>query len=251
MLAGAGGRSSLPAYAVLLPLAGVGWWWSARMAAAGSSMTGGGMSALGASMSLGAFLVAWIAMMAAMMMPGVAPVVALYRRAARLGRVSPTPLFLLGYLLVWALPGLPAYSAWRALMTPLADGRTWTAWMLAATLLAAAVWQLTPAKSACLRQCRSPLSFFMRYGRRLERPLGALRIGIVHGAFCFGCCWALMLVLVAAGSMNLAWMIGIAALIFIEKTVVIGDSAARAASAVCILAAVALLIRPATVAMIT
>jgi predicted metal-binding membrane protein len=214
-------------------------------------MTGGGMSALGASMSLGAFLLAWVAMMAAMMMPGVAPVVALYRRGAQLGRVSPTPLFVLGYLVVWVLPGLPAYAAWRALITPLAEGRTWTAWMLAGTLLAAAVWQLTPAKSACLRQCRSPLSFFMRYGRRLERPLGALRTGIVHGAFCFGCCWALMLVLVAVGSMNLAWMIGIAALIFVEKTVVIGERVARVASAACALAAIALLIRPAAVVAIT
>lgn len=207
----------------LLLLAAVGWWWSVRM---GDDATGGmtGMDAMDASMSLGAFVVAWIAMMAAMMLPAVLPVVRLYARAAAMGRAAPTAFFALGYLAVWAACAAPAYVAWRALEDPLATGRPWVAHLAAGTFLAAAAWQLTPVKSACLRHCRSPIGFFLRFGRRVKRPSGALRLGATHGAFCFGCCWAIFAVLVVLGTMNLAWMAGLTALIVLERNAPHGEA---------------------------
>ena len=160
----------------LLLLALAGWWWSVRMAGDGAGAMGA-MAPLEASLSLGAFVVAWVAMMAAMMLPAVLPVVRLYARASALGRVAPTAYFALGYLAVWASLAVPAYLAWRALEHPLADGQPWVARVAAATFAAAGLWQLTPLKTACLRHCRSPLGFFLRFGGRAKRPLGAARMG--------------------------------------------------------------------------
>ncbi len=206
----------------LLGVAGLGWFWSQRMAGdmsgAGDGMDGmTGMSSLREGMSLGGFVVAWVAMMAAMMLPAILPVVRLYTRAAERGRAAPTGYFVLGYLVVWAGLAGPAYLAWRALDQPLADGRPWVARLAAVTFLAAAAWQLTPLKSACLRHCRSPMGFFLRAGGSIRRPAGALRLGATHGAFCVGCCWAMFAVLVVLGTMNLAWMVAITALIVLEK----------------------------------
>jgi predicted metal-binding membrane protein len=217
---------------VLLGLAAVGWWWSQRTAgSAMSSSSMDGMDSMQAGMSLGAFVVAWVAMMAAMMFPAVLPVVRLYGQAAARGRVAPTAFFVLGYLAVWAAMAGPAYFAWRALADPLAQGRPWVARLAGATFLLAAVWQLTPLKSVCLRHCRSPLGFFMRFGRRAARPLGAIRMGATHGAFCFGCCWAIFAVLVVLGTMNLAWMAGLTALIVLEKSSRHGERIALVAGA--------------------
>lgn len=199
----------LPAGLLLLAVAG--WWWSARMA---GDMAGGGM---GGTLSLGAFVLAWAAMMAAMMLPAVLPVVRLYARAAAKGRVAPMPFFVAGYLVLWTAVALPGYLGWRLLETPLAEGQAWAGRLAGATLLAAAVWQVSPLKSVCLRHCRSPLGFFLRFGGRIRRPAGALRMGAAHGAFCFGCCWALFAVLVALGTMNLLWMLLLTALIVLEK----------------------------------
>lgn len=214
---------------VLLLLALAGWWWSARMAgdAGGGGMAG--MDAMGTSMSLGAFVVSWVAMMAAMMLPAVLPVVKLYARAAALDRVAPTTFFGLGYLAVWASMAAPAYLAWRGLEDPLAAGRPWVSRVAGATFLAAALWQLTPLKSACLRHCRSPLGFFMRFGGKAKRPLGAARMGATHGAFCFGCCWAIFAILVVLGTMNLAWMVALTALIAVEKNAPHGEAISVAA----------------------
>jgi predicted metal-binding membrane protein len=195
--------------AVLLFGAGVGWWWSARMA-------GNEMMASDA-MSFAAFLLAWTAMMVAMMFPAVIPVVRLYARASAQGRAAPLPYFVAGYLVVWSAVGVPAYFAWRELMMPLEDGQTSAGVLAGVVLIGAALWQLTPLKRVCLRHCRSPLSFFFRFGRQTERPIGAVRMGLAHGGFCLGCCWALMAVLVALGTMNIAWMLAFALLIFAEK----------------------------------
>ena len=182
--------------AVLLALATVGWWWSVRMA---SDMQGSGtgMARMGSMsgddvMSLGAFLVAWLAMMSAMMFPAISPVVRLYGRAAAAGRVAPLPAFVAGYIAVWTALGLPGYLGWRALMEPIAEGRAWAGRLAGVVLVVAAVWQVTPLKSVCLRHCRSPMSFFLRFGRSATRPIGALRMGARHGLYCLGCCWALM-----------------------------------------------------------
>ena len=236
---------------VLFALAAVGWWWSAQMAddmaaGSGSPMGMDGMESNGA-ISLGGFLVAWLAMMTAMMFPAISPVVKLYGRAAAAGRVAPLPFFVLGYIAVWTSVGLPAYLAWRELMDPIDEGRAWAGRLAGLVLLVAAVWQLTPLKSVCLRHCRSPLSFFMRFGRAVTRPWGALRMGSTHGLYCVGCCWALMAVLVAVGTMNLAWMLALATLILLEKNAPAGERIAQVAAAVFAAIGLLLILRPETI----
>lgn len=251
----------------LVGLAAVGWWWSAEVAgdmdagtSSGAAM--GGMSMDGMSgmdgmamesmsggamadpMSLGAFLVAWVAMMAAMMLPAILPVVKLYARAAAHGRVAPVPFFVSGYLALWTVLALPAYLAWRELEMPLADGASWAGRVAGVTLLAAALWQVSPLKAVCLRHCRSPMGFFMRYGERVRTSAGALRMGVVHGAFCIGCCWALFVVLVAAASMSLLWLVAFTALIVIEKNWRHGERVALAVAPALAGLGVALLVAP-------
>ncbi len=218
----------------LLLVAAVGWWWSARMVEelSGPTMGVDGMSGMDTAMPAGAFLVAWAAMMAAMMLPAVLPVVKLYARVAERGRAAPVPFFVAGYLALWIAVAVPAYVAWRALQMPLAEGRPWVGSLAGATLLAAAVWQITPLKSVCLRHCRSPISFFLRFGGRIQGPVGALRMGLAHAAFCFGCCWALFAVLVAVGTMNLLWMVLLTALIILEKNAPHGERIALAGALV-------------------
>jgi predicted metal-binding membrane protein len=137
----------------------------------------------------------------------------------------PTPLFVAGYLIVWSAMGVPAYLAWRALQTPVAEHRTWVAYLAGGVLVAAGAYQLSPLKYACLRHCRSPMSFFLRQGANLKTPLGAIRAGATHGLVCLGCCWAIMAVLIALGTMNLGWMVALSALIFVEKATRIGTVA--------------------------
>jgi len=231
--------------AALLLLAIAGWLWSARMASdMGSVGTGhmDDMPSMGAAMSLAGFVVAWVAMMAAMMLPAILPVVKLYARAAARGRAAPTAFFVLGYVAVWAAMAGPAYLGWRAIEEPLAQGEAWVARVAAATFFAAAVWQVTPLKRMCLRHCRSPLGFFLRFGGGIHQKRGAVRMGVFHGAFCLGCCWALFAVLVVLGTMNLLWMALLTAVIVLEKNaprgeaIAVGTAAAFAAIGVVLLA---------------
>lgn len=210
---------------------------------------GMGMSAMDGHqmLSLGGFVVAWLAMMTAMMFPAIVPVVKLYARAAGAGRVAPMPFFVSGYLAVWGAMSLPAYLAWRGLMEPLDEGQVWAGRLAGAVLVAAAVWQLTPLKSMCLRHCRSPMSFFMRFGAAVSKPAGALRLGATHAAYCVGCCWALMAVLVAVGTMSLAWMLALSALIFVEKNARSGERWAMGAAMAFMLLGVLLLVEPSTI----
>lgn len=119
--------------------------------------------------------------------PAIAPVVTLYGRAAAVGRLAPLRSFVAG-LAAWTAIALPAYFAWRALMEPIADMRPWAGRLAEVVLVGAAVWQLTPLKSICLRHCRTPLSFFLRFGANAARTSGAGRMGLSHGLFCVGCC---------------------------------------------------------------
>ena len=241
--------------AALLAIAAAGWWWSVRMAGDMSSsdaMTSMSMSEMGGhTLGLGAFVVAWLAMMTAMMFPAIAPVVKLYGRAAAAGRVAPLPFFVSGYIAVWTALALPVYFAWRSLADPVADADQWAGRLAGGVLLVAAAWQLTPLKSVCLRHCRSPISFFLRFGAKVTRPLGALRMGVMHGLFCLGCCWALMAVLVAVGTMNIAWMAGLAVLILIEKNAGAGERASRLAAIVFTITGAALFLRPETLTALT
>lgn len=197
----------------LVALAAAAWWLTSRLSA---DMGAGTMAT---SMAVGPFLLAWALMMAAMMLPAVTPVVRLYQRAATAGRVAPSGYFVLAYLVVWALSGLPAYLLWRQLAMPLSVSATWALRLAGTTLLLAGAYQLTPAKRACLRHCRSPMSYFMRLRGSLERPGGAFRAGILHALYCFGCCAALMAVLIVTAAMNLWWAMLIALGVFVERNV--------------------------------
>lgn len=238
-------RLRLGVPAALLVVAALCWWWSIRMAIDMSRMDASmpGMT-MGEMLSLGGFVVAWLVMMAAMMLPAIWPVLRLYALAATHGRVAPLPFFAAAYLVVWTVPALPAYAAWRYLETPIAQGAPWAGRLAGGVLVVAAIWQLTPLKTLCLRHCRSPLSFFMQYGGGAARPWGAFRMGAAHGLFCLGCCWALMAVMVALGTMNLAVMIALGALIFAEKNLPGGERIAVGGAAIFALAGVALLFDP-------
>ncbi len=233
----------------LLVVAGAGWWWSAVTARGMSS--GMDMSGAMASMSLAAFLAAWVAMMAAMMLPAILPVVRLYARAAARGTVAPLAVFLAGYGAIWSAMGLPAFFIWKRLDQPLTDA-TPTAGRFAGTVLVvAAAYQLSPLKSACLRHCRSPLGFFMQHAKNLHRSTGALAVGARHGLYCLGCCWMLMAVLVAFGTMRLTWMVGLALLILVEKVTPIGERVTALAGVAFLALGVLLLLHPATVGSFT
>lgn len=245
---GLGVRLAVPA--TLLGLAALGWWWSVRTADE-MSATGGMAGMEMEMMALGGFMVAWAGMMAAMMLPAVMPVVRLYGRAAASGRASPLPFFASGYLLLWVAIGLPAYFAWRALAEPLAAGALWTGRLAGAVLVVAAVWQVTPLKSVCLRHCRSPLSFFLRHGRGIEKPLGAARMGASHASFCIGCCWVLFAVLVAVGTMSIWWMAALSLLIVLERNAPDGERVAVGAAVALAVIGVYLLLDPASLQELT
>lgn len=244
-------RNDLVLTGLLLALAGAGWWWSVQMAQSMSAPMTSGAGAMPMSMSLGAFVVGWVAMMAAMMFPAVLPVVRLYARAARAGTVAPAPVFVTGYLLVWGAVGVPAWWAWQALAEPIAAGAPAAARAAGAALVVAGTYQLSPAKTSCLRHCRSPMGFFLHLHGDLRSPRVALRAGSAHGALCLGCCWALMAVLVAVGTMHLGWMLALTALIFVEKVVPRGDLVGRAVALGLIPLGVALLAQPALITALT
>jgi predicted metal-binding membrane protein len=174
---------------------------------------------------LGFYATVWVTMMAAMMFPSVAPTVMMYDRlrAGHLERgkgaaADATGLFVLGYLLVWTVAGLAAYGLFELVRSIDPAFLAWDEagrYITGGVIVAAAVYQVTPLKQACLVKCRSPMMFLAerwRHGR-----LGALELGTRHGAWCLGCCWALMAALFAVGVMSLGWMALIAAFIAAEK----------------------------------
>ncbi|SDC45205.1 Predicted metal-binding membrane protein [Geodermatophilus telluris] len=210
-LAAVRARSGL--VAALFVLAGVGWWWTVRRM---EGMDGGPWTALG---TLGWFLSVWVVMTAAMMFPSVAPTVALYSRMTRRRSPLSPPLFVAGYLLAWTAAGLLAFALLTIVTRAAGDVLAWDRagrWVAGATLLVAAVYELTPLKDVCLGRCRSPLGYLL--GSWREGRWGALRMGAGHGAWCVGCCWALMAALFALGVMSVVWMAVVAALIAVEKT---------------------------------
>ncbi len=172
--------------------------------------------------TLGFWVTAWVVMMAAMMFPSVAPTVMMYAHMRRgspaQARLGGTAAFAAGYLCAWAAAGLVGYAVLRAGHELSPGFLAWDAagaYVAGAVILAAALYQLTPLKDVCLSRCRNPFVFVMtawRPGRS-----GALRMGIEHGAWCVGCCWALMAALIAVGVMSVGWMAFVAALIALEK----------------------------------
>src|SRR3954467_11380654 len=205
--------------ALLLTLAAVAW-----------LVTDGQMSGMDAGPgtdpgTLGFFLGVWVVMMAAMMFPSIVPMVVMHVRIqeGRKARGQPAPvgattLFVAGYLITWGAAGLVGYAVYELGKTVTGDLFAWDnagPYLAGGIIIAAAIYQLTPLKDTCLRHCRSPFMFLMEHWR--PGRTGALRVGLFHGAWCVGCCWALMGALFALGVMSIGWMAFIAALIAAEK----------------------------------
>jgi predicted metal-binding membrane protein len=169
-----------------------------------------------------------------MMLPSVAPMVLAFSRISQersqRGRSSvPTWVFVGGYLLAWVGYGAAAYGVFRVITALDSGFLAWNRggpWIAGAAIAAAGIYQLTPLKRICLRHCRTPLHFVLHGWK--ERWSGALRMGLVHGGYCVGCCWGLMLILFALGVMSLFWMVVVAAIIFAEKVTPIGARLSRA-----------------------
>jgi predicted metal-binding membrane protein len=204
-------RTELGIAATLLAAAALAWWSTAdRMA----GMDAGPGSALG---SVGWFTGVWVTMMAAMMLPSLAPAAAVFAASVR-RELSRVLLFAGGYLLVWSVAGIAAYGLFELGKSLFAGSLAWHGggrWLAAGVLALAALYQLTPLKRAFLLRCRSPLRF--RDTSRQDTRPGALAIGLRNGGWCLGCSWALMAALFALGVMSLTWMALIAALVALEK----------------------------------
>ena len=229
---------------MLFALAALSWWVTGRRM---DGMAMGPTAGLG---GLGFYTGVWVVMMAAMMFPSVWPIVGMYERI-RVGRSVPgagTPLVVAGYLAAWTAWGLAAFAAIRLAHVIFGDFLPWDGagrWVAAGVVLAAAAYQLTPLKNACLTRCRGPVMFVMENWR--PSLGGAFRLGALHGAWCVGCCWALMAALFALGVMSLGWMAFIAALIATEKLLPSRMAANWLVSAVLLVVGVALLADPSAV----
>jgi predicted metal-binding membrane protein len=229
---------------VLVVLAGLGWIVFLHQAnrPMGMARDMGPDLTMGRSWPL--FLTMWVAMMAAMMFPAAAPMITMYGRMRRSDPAS-VAIFTGSYMVLWFAFGAAAYLLGAAVESA-ASGSDWVAmnWGRAGgvLLVIAGAYQLSPLKDACLRQCRTPLSFVMTRWR--DGRVGAARMGLLHGAYCMGCCWLLFLILVPIGVMNVAAMVAITALVFSEKVVPGGRAIGRAAAFVLIAYGVAVALHP-------
>ena len=206
-------------------LVALSWWFLAS----GAGMAADGMTMAAMPPPLGALVLMWWLMMVAMMLPSAAPTILLYARV-RAQRHATGPIvqpwiFLSGYLAIWLIFAAAAalaqtFAAGGAML--LGDER-----IAAGVLIAAGIYQLSPLKGACLRQCRSPAQFLSRHWR--PGALGAARLGLLHGAYCVGCCWLLMALLFVGGIMNFAWIAALTLIVGIEKLVPGGEWIGRIA----------------------
>ena len=232
-------RTRLGLVALLFAIAAVAWWWTVDQM---QGMDDGPWTALG---TLSWFVGVWVVMMAAMMFPSLAPTVALYSRMTK-SRSAVAPLaFASGYLLAWAGIGVLAFMVAGVGGTLAGDLLAWShagRWIAGGTLVVAAVYELTPLKDVCLGTCRSPLGFLL--GSWRDGSGGGLKMGVRHGAWCIGCCWALMASLFALGLMSLAWMALVAGLIAFEKLIPSRRVATYGTAAVLLLLGVLLMIAP-------
>jgi predicted metal-binding membrane protein len=218
-------RQLAPAWVALVVLAALAWVVTIDQA------NGMGIGPGTMGLAFPAFILLWVAMMVAMMFPSVAPVAILWARtiqarstgAIRAWRITT---FVGGYLVAWAGFGLAAFIALLG-SARLVDTEPEVAkWLAVGIFLTAGVYQLTPLKRACLRHCRSPMTSILHYAS-LKGSARDFRVGVHHGLYCVGCCWGLMIVLVAVGVMNLAAMALLAVVIFLEKIWRRGDALAK------------------------
>jgi predicted metal-binding membrane protein len=245
-----GRRVTMTTVSILLALAAVAWYYTVRQAEAMSSMVTG-LAQIGSGMpgeiAPLVFLGMWLAMMVAMMFPTIGPMVLAHRVVVRHRGEGwpPTAAFVLGYLFVWTAIGLVPLGAFLAFQNlPAKVGSSvWLRVVAGAILLGAAVYQFTPWKTVCLKACRSPFAFILGHdfggGTR-----SAFRAGMSHGAFCLGCCWALMSVLVVVGLMNVVWMAGLALIFLAEKNWRHGAALSKGAGAAVGLLGIAVIVDP-------
>lgn len=247
-----GGAERLVAGASLAAVVALAWLYLWREAAAMHPGMAMGMGAsmdmpMGMGMSVALLFLMWTVMMAGMMLPSAAPGILLYgalvRKHAERGSALPAVwIFVAGYLLAWtafsaAAAFLQAALQHFALLDPMMASSSKP--LSAALLAAAGLYQLTPLKERCLSKCREPLAFFMTHWR--SGTLGALRMGLSHGAYCVGCCAVLMLLLFAVGVMSLAWVAALAAFVLVEKLLPAGRLTARLGGVILLALAGALL----------
>ena len=198
----------------------------------------------------GYMLVMWIVMMVGMMTPSAAPMILLYARVARQATAqgtlfAATGWFAAGYLLAWA-----GFSLAATLLQWMLERLTLLSPMMTSTshrfngivLIAVGVYQWTPWKYACLAACQSPLSFIQRHGGFRPEASRSLRLGLLHGAYCVACCWALMALLFVGGVMNVLWIAAIALFVLLEKVLPVGRIVPRVGGVICIVAGAWLLI---------
>lgn len=215
-----------------------------RMSASGSMMTLRPWTSLDFTLTFAM----WTVMMVGMMVPSATPTVLIYaavaRKAARQGAVlAPTAIFVSGYVAVWTVFSLLAtVIQWglerAALLSPMLASTS--ASLGAVLLVGAGVYQLTPMKAACLRHCRAPAQFISQHWR--PGRAGAFQMGIIHGAYCLGCCWILMGLLFFGGVMNLLWIAAITITVLAEKVLPFGNWAGRIAGGAAIAVGAAVLV---------
>lgn len=232
--------------ASLLVLTALAWWYLLGLAAHMPAMTDmDAMAAMAMTPQPWNWTTAWLAlvmwsvMMAAMMLPSASPMVLLVARTPGSSSLR-TALFVLGYLTVWSLFSSAATALQGALqaLRLLSDSGLGDPLLAGGVLIGAGVYQWTPLKGRCLEHCRSPLAFMLSHWR--PGPSGAWRLGLVHGAYCVGCCWLLMLLLFVSGVMNLLWAAALAVLVLLEKVLPGGRWVARAAGAALVVWGVAI-----------
>lgn len=230
-------RERLTVGAALVVVALLAWGYTAYLARTmdmqGGDMAMPQMAAWSAAM-FAFMLVMWFVMMVAMMLPSAAPMILTFaavqrRRQAQGGALVPSGVFVAGYLLAWAAFSLAATSAQyvlerAALLSPMMGEAV--PWLGATLLVGAGLYQFAPLKNVCLEKCRTPLGFIMTEWR--EGALGALVMGLRHGAYCTGCCWALMALLFVGGVMNLLWVAALAVFVLLEKLAPAGGRLGKA-----------------------
>lgn len=228
--------------AALAGVTGLAWLYLHGLAVDGMGMSGGGDMAGMAMLpsakpwtasEIALTFVMWWVMMAGMMLPSAAPMILTFatvnrRKREREQPFAPTAAFVAGYLAAWGAFSIAATLAQRALqdIALLSTAGAVTGPIPGGVLfIAAGLYQLTPLKYACLRQCRSPLDFVLNRWR--DGTAGALKMGMIHGLYCLGCCWILMTLLFAEGVMNLLWAAAIGAIVLVEKLFPAGQWIAR------------------------
>ena len=232
--------------AAILIIAAIAWAYTVYLSQTGmssDSMQMGQGSGMGMAMAdmrswsaadFGLMFVMWAVMMVAMMAPSATPMLLMFanvnrKRREREAPYVPTGVFLAGYVIVWAAFSLAAtggnWGLHQASLLSSMMGESTSGYLGGGLLLLAGVFQWSPLKYACLKQCRTPMGFLMTSWREGHR--GALRMGLEHGAYCLGCCWALMLLLFVLGIMNLVWIAALAAFVLAEKVAPKGEWVSR------------------------